>query len=356
MSYNVRIPVIQPQWGCETTLPKDFKIDCSNEDMRNLTNRVMSTAREMFVDHGIVLLTKTGLKTFDEMSIWANKILGKKSTYDGGANSRSHIGKNVYDTGAPSSSTLHFHHEMAYLPYSVESLAFCCSKTPGHTGFTYVSDNVNATHDIMALDIGKKLRDKKLCYIRCLTDKTMFDEKNKGWNGVDEVGVYNHWQNSFNVSTKGELEHTLCQIGLEFEWGPENYCKTKYYADAFENFHGMNLLYSSVADDSIWFDSWSGISDMPTMDTFESATMIHRPLKLTYGDDSDLSRQDLIDFIKVYDQNAYPVNWEVGDILVICNFRWAHGRPSYHLDDGEERELGVILGPRFERKGQLGDI
>jgi len=54
----------------------------------------------------------------------------------------------------------------------------------------------------------------------------------------------------------------------------------------------------------------------------------------------------------VYDNNGFPIAWEKGDIVAVCNFRFAHGRPPYELHAGEERELGVILGEMYPRKGQ----
>ena len=79
--------------------------------------------------------------------------------------------------------------------------------------------------------------------------------------------------------------------------------------------------------------------------------MYERPLKITYGDDTELTRQELIDFISVYDNHGLPIKWEVGDILAVCNYRWAHGRPSYTLEENEERELGVLLGKEYTRIG-----
>ena len=41
--------------------------------------------------------------------------------------------------------------------------------------------------------------------------------------------------------------------------------------------------------------------------------------------------------------------YDVGDVAAVCNYRFAHGRPSIHLREGEERELGVLLGEQFKR-------
>ena len=51
----------------------------------------------------------------------------------------------------------------------------------------------------------------------------------------------------------------------------------------------------------------------------------------------------------VYDQFGLPIDWAVGDVAIVCNYRFAHGRPAIHLDEGEERVLGVMIGEAFDR-------
>lgn len=42
--------------------------------------------------------------------------------------------KNVYDTGAPNSAYLHYHHEMAYVNESVSKISFVCKVCAVRTG------------------------------------------------------------------------------------------------------------------------------------------------------------------------------------------------------------------------------
>jgi hypothetical protein len=134
--------------------------------------------------------------------------------------------------------------------------------------------------------------------------------------------------------------------GLKAEWGPNRLLKTRYYISAFEYFPPLdrNLLYSSVADDAMWFDSWPKVMHLP---------YDQRPLKLTFGDDSEMSDDEKRLFVDVYDRFGFPIRWKRGDIAIVCNYRFAHGRPAIDLGDGESRELGVVIGESFERIGDL---
>ena len=74
---------------------------------------------------------------------------------------------------------------------------------------------------------------------------------------------------------------------------------------------------------------------------------------MTFGDDSDFTQDELRTWVEIYDRFGTPIDWRVGDVAVVCNYRFAHGRPAIHLEPGEERELGVMLGRPFDRVGDL---
>ena len=152
---------------------------------------------------------------------------------------------------------------------------------------------------------------------------------------------------------KDIAENIAKSQGLEVEW--ENspifgrYMITRFYIDAFEYDYNLdkNQLFCSIADDWMWFDTWKGLCDIDPTD---------RPLALEYGDRTPLTYKEKQLFVDVYDKHGIPITWDnIGDIAMICNRRYAHGRPPYSLDKGEERELGVILGNRFKRIGQLDE-
>jgi hypothetical protein len=78
-----------------------------------------------------------------------------------------------------------------------------------------------------------------------------------------------------------------------------------------------------------------------------------RPLKLTFGDLSEMTREEKQLFVDIYDRFGIPIEWSVGDIAIVCNYRFAHGRPCIHLQGAEQRELGVLIGEAYERVGDL---
>jgi hypothetical protein len=307
---------------------------------------------EMFQAEGVVYCKNTGLT--DSGDIRALMLLIHQETmwYQAGANNRPQLvgqQNNVYETGAPMPAHVHYHHEMAYVNESCRWLGFMGLERTNDPmkGASYIAHNKRCTEELLATDFGQKLKEKGVCYVRKLPDLKYFDD-----NNLDKSIVYNYWQTSMGTHDMDEAQEVAERSGLTVDWEESpvfgRYMVTKFYVDCFEYcpFTKKNLLYASVADDYMWFDQWPGVVTLPHHE---------RPLKLNFGDDTIMTREEKQTFVDVYDNNGHPLVWERGDFAVICNFRTAHGRPGITLDQGEKRELGVVLGTTFTRQGSLPD-
>lgn len=283
--------VIEPRWsyGGEVLSADAYTIDAAayrmdDDDLRpdsELAGRMNST----FDDVGLVWLRNTSLTSLQDMRRFAKLVVENEMRYEGGANPRDDLEPNVYEVGAPLTAWLHYHHEMAYISHSTRMLAFLGHKALARRGATYVSDNLQATDAILATEFGQKLKALGICYHRNLTDREFY--KNR-----EPVGVYNHWQKSMLTDDPDEAVRKAQSRGLEVEWGPNRLLKTRYYVSAFEYFPELdrNVLYSSVADDGMWFDSWPNVMHLPNAE---------RPLALTFGDDTEMTRDEKKLFVDI---------------------------------------------------------
>lgn len=336
---------IEPRWsyGGEVLPADSYTIDAGNYRMDESDlqpdSELAGRMNRMFDDVGLVWLRNTGLTKLQDMRRFAKLVLEDEMRYEGGANPRDDLEPNVYEVGAPLTAWLHYHHEMAYISHSTRMLAFLGHKALAGRGATYVSDNLQATDAILATEFGQKLKKLGICYHRNLTDREFYKDR-------EPIGVYNHWQKSMLTDDPDEAVRKARSRGLEVEWGPNRLLKTRYYVSAFEYFPKLdrNVLYSSVADDGMWFDSWPNVMHLPYDE---------RPLSLTFGDGTEMTRAEKQLFVDIYDRFGIPVDWAVGDVVIVCNYRFAHGRPGIHLGDGESRELGVLIGEAYERVGDV---
>ena len=284
-----------------------YQIDCSaytmgDEDL-DPASELARRMRETFHDVGLVHLVNTRLTEVGQMRLFAKHVMQQEMDYKGGANPRDALEPNVFEIGAPLPAWLHYHHEMAYVGRSTKMLGFLCKKAAPGKGATFVSDNIRATEALLDTDFGQRLKKHGLCYHRKLTDREAFRNR-------EEIGVYNHWQKSMMTEDPAEAEAAARARGLQTEWGPDRLLITRYYISAFEYFPQLdrNLLFSSIADDSVWFDAWPKVMHLPHEE---------RPLKLTLGNDEEITPEEVRLFIDVYDRFGTPIDWRVGDIGII---------------------------------------
>ena len=336
---DYRLPdVIEPRWweGVSHLSSSRFTIDLNNKPVNE--SDLTLQMRALYDEFGIVRVINRPERDLQSARIIADAVMQGQMAYEGGANRRDHLEPNVFEVGAPLSAWLHYHHEMAYVGESPSSLAFLCQAAANGKGHTYFSDNVAATDDILSTPFGQRLKERGVCYHRTLTDRRRYQH-------TGAIGIYNHWQQSLATDDAEEAMARATAKGLQAAWGHDGSLVTRYYADAFEYYPGMqrNLLFSSIADSAMWFDAWPLLMHLPHED---------RPLHMTYGDDTPFSPEDFQAFVDVYDRYGIQVPWAPGDIVVFCNYRFAHGRPGIHLDADESRVLGVLLGSSFKREGQ----
>lgn len=362
LSSNVtRIPNIIPKWQNGYSYPKKYEIDCSSINLFEHSEKAhtfIQDAKEVFDKFGIAHLKNTNLTEKREnsmLSTIASYIMNGMSTYTSGANSRNNLYKNVYDTGAPLSAHVHYHHELAYVKQSVKSLALFCNKSKwneetANRGSTYLSNSEAASSSVLKTEFGKKLFEKGILYIRCLTDREYINTAERS------LPIYNHWQDSFETNDVQEAEKIARSRGLHVEWNKDTrFMITTFHAHAFEYFPllNKNMLFTSIADDAIWFDRWPGMMHQEAIGNLRNACETDRPLKMMWGDHTELSREDIQNFVDMYDDYGMKIDWEEGDLLFICNYRFVHGRPAYFLEKEEVRDLHVILGAPLHRQGQI---
>ena len=358
-----------PRWwqGSYETLPihpSEFVIDGANKISSADLHPDSLLGREVIEKYnkvGLVHVKNTGLQgNMQDQRNLARLLMGEESEYNGGANARGRHEElgNVYDIGAPLTAALAYHHEMTYKEHSISQLGFLCKHAPplervmgpDQVGWSFVSDSVQAHDFIMTTPLGQKLKEKGICFVRRMTDATT-----KYDDASSSSVIYNHWQTSWMTNDPAEAQAKAEEQGLTVEWVPlsdaqggGHLMQTRYYIDAFEYIPQLdrNILVTSIADDGEWFDSWPGICDVP-----QEA----RPLEMYFGDDTPLSLEEKQLWTDAYDMFGIPLPWQAGDVAVLCNMRYAHGRPGVHLLPGEQRELGVMLGPYLGRKESLAD-
>ena len=171
-----------------------------------------------------------------DQRLLARIVMGDETEYEDGANPRGRTQglANTYDIGASLSANLHYHYEMVYEShYYILSLGFLCKEAVAlreGVGWTFVSDSVQAHDYIMQTELGQKLKDEGLCFIRRMTDAP--------GNHSNDGSVYNHWQKSWLTEDPEEAQAGAKEQGLQVEWIHDleqgRVMQSRYYRSAFE--------------------------------------------------------------------------------------------------------------------------
>jgi hypothetical protein len=267
----------------ETVQKEEIMFDCGGS-LPGADESFKQAVSEVYERKGIVHISNTGAQSLGDLKPYIDICMEDTMAYEGGANSRGEIEPYFLEVGVPSVSDVHYHHEMAYIGKSTSKIAFSIIDVLGNgRGNTYFSDQVAATEELMTTELGEKLKNKRICYLRNLTDKCEYDND-------DESTVYNHWQTSFMTEDPEEAQAIAEASGLEVTWGRDwqgkkRYMKTKYYVDAFEYapMVDKNVIFASIADHDAWFDTWPGINRLHPKD---------RHLKMTYGDGEEFKYEE----------------------------------------------------------------
>ena len=283
--------VVIPRWwtGRYVIDPSRFVVDgrgkISSEDLHS-QSALGQEMQEKYHNTGVVHVQNTGLTSMVDQRSLARIVMGQETEYEGGANPRGRTADlgNVYDIGAPLQANLHYHHEMTYKSHSVTALGFLCkhAMNRGEQGWSFVSDSAQAHDYLMETDLGLKLKDKGLCFIRRMTDAEAQQDETTTTPTSGNKKVYNHWQKSWMTNDPQEAEEAANKQGLQVDWIHDpvegRIMKTRYYKSAFEYIPSLdrNILVTSIADDGEWFDNWPGICEIPQE---------QRPLEMLFGDD-----------------------------------------------------------------------
>ena len=164
-----------------------------------------SIARTIFKNNGIIYIRNTGMTDLQDMKTVINLFTNDSIEYN---------------SNVPLNTEILFHHEMECVNKSPGTIAFACQKAIENKGWTYVSDQIELTRDLMNLEFGEKLYRKGIIYKRILMDRNIHDSKN-------------NWQSFFVTNSKKEAEMIANEQGLEVEW-KDNKMITLYKQDAFE--------------------------------------------------------------------------------------------------------------------------
>jgi alpha-ketoglutarate-dependent taurine dioxygenase len=217
-------------------------------------------------------------------------------------------GKIYTSTEYPPEQFIPLHNEMSYARNWASKIWFYCVQSAAKGGETPIADSRQIFNKIPD-KIREKFIAKKVMYVR-----------NYG-GGLDL-----DWQNVFQTNKKTEVESYCRQAGIKFEWISENHLRTRQFCQA--------IATHPITKEIVWFNQAHlfHISNLPINIRESLLSMMSEqdlPRNAFYGDGTSIEDSVIEEINHIYREEMISFSWQAGDILMLDNMLFAHGRNPF---------------------------
>ena len=236
-------------------------------------------------------------------------ISGELADYSYRSTPRTLVNGKIYtSTEYPAEQFIPLHNEMSYARNWVMKIWFYCVQPAEKGGETPIADSRRVFNKICP-QIKARFMDKKVMYVR-----------NYG-RGLDL-----DWQNVFQTNNKSAVESYCRQAEIEFEWISENHLRTRQVCQA--------VATHPTTKEIVWFNQSHlfHVSSLPFKIRESLLSMMSEqdlPRNAFYGDGTPIEDSVIEEINDIYRQETITFPWQAGDILMLDNMLFAHGRNPF---------------------------
>ncbi|MEV5379877.1 TauD/TfdA family dioxygenase [Streptomyces nondiastaticus] len=229
---------------------------------------------------------------------------------------RDEVTSGVYtSTEYPAREVIPQHCESSYAGAWPGRLAFFCATAPESGGATPIADVAAVLRDVPA-DVVETVRARGLRYVR---------------NYGSGVGL--DWRAAFQTESREDVERFCAAGGLSWEWLEDDCLRTVR--------HAPGLAVHPRTGVPVWFNHLVLFHQSALRPEIREALIAvlgedRLPNDVLYGDGTPIP-DAVVDAVRgAFARHTRRFSWRPGDLLVIDNMRWSHGREAF---TGERRIL-----------------
>ncbi len=282
----------------------------------------LPVVRQKLLDHGAILFRGFNVVETSAFDAFAYAVSDRHLEYVYRSTTRKEVSRHVLTaTSYPASLAIPLHNENAYQRRWPLMLAFCCTVAAREGGETPIAPMRAVTKRVSA----------------ALLDK--FERL-----GVQYIRHYHSnidlpWQEVFQTTDRAEVA-TYCDANeIEYAWLDGDLLRTMQVAQGVARHPGTGeRLFFNQAH--LFHVSSLGEANAQAMiDLFGRDRL---PRHARFGDGSELSADELAAVRAAFDTETLAFAWQPGDVLLLDNMQYAHGRRPFK---GERHVYAALMNP-----------
>lgn len=283
-------------------------------------DKYRSELEQALARHGALLLRNFDIHAISDFNKTVQTLNPKLLDYCYRSTPRTKLGGKIYTaTEYPADRVIPLHNENAYSKVWPKKLFFFSCIVADEGGETPIADS-RSIYKKVDSKIRENFEKYGLTYVRNYTQ-----------------GIDLSWQEVFQTEDRGEVEQYCSKHDIEYEWkGKLPELTTKQTCQA--------TVTHPVTGDKVWFNQ-AHLFHFSALDKCTQSSLIKElgkknvPRNVFYGD-----RQPIPDEIIKHIQDVYNVEkvkflWKKGDMMILDNLLFAHGRETYK----GERKIAVAM-------------
>lgn len=275
----------------------------------------------LLLDHGALVLRGFAFEDTAAFGQFVSCFETPDFGYSAGASPRAQLADRVFEaTSAPAEAVLGMHQEMAYLPHYPARIAFYCRMPSVTGGETFLADMRAVTRRI-----DPRLRDAVEARGVLYTRNFRAPDVSVGHPVLD--AFHKTWTDAFSTDDPQRAFADCKGMGLTPAWLDDGSLSVAYRAPG--------LIDHPQTGERLWFNqiATQTLNRENTGDRFALYEQYYanrpRPYCTTYGDGGAIPEALVSSLYPVLSEQTVAFAWSHGDVLLIDNFRTAHGRNAY---------------------------
>jgi len=273
-------------------------------------NKVL--VEKKFSEEGLVLFRGFEVKGNSEFNAATQLLSNELMDYSEPSTPRSKVADKVYtSTEYPRDQFIPMHNEHSYSNHWPQKLWFYCAQPSETGGQTPICDS-RKVYDLIDASIREEFIRKGVMYVRNFSDKLDLP-----------------WQEVFQTESKTEVEDYCRKAGIIYEWKSDGNLRTKQVC--------QSIFRHTQTNDLVWFNQAHlfHISNLePGVQEFliDQCGIDNVPRNSCFGDGSPIPDVYLTEIRRAYEKTKLIFDWQKGDMLMIDNVLFAHGRNPFMGD------------------------